>query len=318
MFEGGVLLRAPGYHHRLALLGRDKAQPTTPSAAACAPVSTTERSRHRIHRGGRSVGFSRNLPPSLPPKLAAGKIRIVFPRILGGRGKKKTKKRAAGDPPRKIGFCALLFFCQNPKKQLLLLHHLKPNQALSPPGSYANRGLLSPCPAGRYGEGWGGAGGRGCTRGSFTPYYYPLRPQTSPAFRAYIVGAHRVFLPTQSGGEKALHQAGPKPRTFVGETRARPISDRRWPELPRKNMVSVFVAPSPNDLPPQRAMTYCRYGATYGLSSRLCSGSCDPGFYCPPGSVSPRERACGGASLICPGGSGWPVAVDEGWAEEER
>lgn len=55
-----------------------------------------------------------------------------------------------------------------------------------------------------------------------------------------------------------------------------------------------------------------RFGASYGLSSPLCSGSCSKGFYCPPGSVSPREWACGGPSLICPAGAGWPIMVDEG------
>ncbi|CAM9935526.1 unnamed protein product, partial [Hapterophycus canaliculatus] len=55
-----------------------------------------------------------------------------------------------------------------------------------------------------------------------------------------------------------------------------------------------------------------RHGASHGLSSPLCLGSCSKGFYCPPGSVSPREWACGGPSLICPAGSGWPILVDEG------
>ena len=55
-----------------------------------------------------------------------------------------------------------------------------------------------------------------------------------------------------------------------------------------------------------------RYGATHGLSSPRCSGVCTPGFYCPAGSISPRQRACGGASVVCPAGSGWPIAVDDG------
>ncbi|CAM9428107.1 unnamed protein product, partial [Laminaria digitata] len=56
-----------------------------------------------------------------------------------------------------------------------------------------------------------------------------------------------------------------------------------------------------------------RYGASHGLASPLCSGDCSPGFYCPAGSISPRERACGSAALICPAGSGWPITVDEGY-----
>ena len=30
-----------------------------------------------------------------------------------------------------------------------------------------------------------------------------------------------------------------------------------------------------------------------GLQNSACSGLCDPGYYCPEGSVSPRERQCG-------------------------
>ena len=30
-----------------------------------------------------------------------------------------------------------------------------------------------------------------------------------------------------------------------------------------------------------------------GLQSSACSGQCDTGFYCPEGSVSPKERQCG-------------------------
>lgn len=55
-----------------------------------------------------------------------------------------------------------------------------------------------------------------------------------------------------------------------------------------------------------------RYGASHGLSSSRCSGTCSPGFYCPSASVSPRERACGGASLICPAGSGRPIRIEDG------
>ncbi|CAN0501055.1 unnamed protein product, partial [Ectocarpus sp. 12 AP-2014] len=54
------------------------------------------------------------------------------------------------------------------------------------------------------------------------------------------------------------------------------------------------------------------FGASHGLSSPRCSGPCSMGFYCERGSVSPRERACGGPSRMCPAGSGWPIMVDSG------
>ncbi|CAN0204338.1 unnamed protein product, partial [Discosporangium mesarthrocarpum] len=56
-----------------------------------------------------------------------------------------------------------------------------------------------------------------------------------------------------------------------------------------------------------------RYGATPGLSTPRCSGECQQGFFCPSGSVSQRERVCGGADLICPAGSGAPQRVSSGF-----
>ena len=39
------------------------------------------------------------------------------------------------------------------------------------------------------------------------------------------------------------------------------------------------------------------YGDTSGLSTSLCSGSCDPGYYCVSGSSSSRAAACGAVNL---------------------
>ena len=36
-----------------------------------------------------------------------------------------------------------------------------------------------------------------------------------------------------------------------------------------------------------------RYGATMKLSNISCSGECDAGYYCPPGSISKQEKICG-------------------------
>lgn len=35
------------------------------------------------------------------------------------------------------------------------------------------------------------------------------------------------------------------------------------------------------------------FGEEFGLTRRNCSGSCNPGFLCEAGSVSPEERPCG-------------------------
>ena len=39
------------------------------------------------------------------------------------------------------------------------------------------------------------------------------------------------------------------------------------------------------------------YGDDLGLSTELCSGPCNAGYYCPAGSTNATAIACGGASL---------------------
>lgn len=39
---------------------------------------------------------------------------------------------------------------------------------------------------------------------------------------------------------------------------------------------------------------------------------CDPGYFCPPGSISARAHACGSGEYFCPRGSGFPTPVDTG------
>lgn len=39
---------------------------------------------------------------------------------------------------------------------------------------------------------------------------------------------------------------------------------------------------------------------------------CDAGYYCPPGSASPRANICGAAGVYCPLGSSFPTPADAG------
>lgn len=56
-----------------------------------------------------------------------------------------------------------------------------------------------------------------------------------------------------------------------------------------------------------------RYGNKHGEVDPQCMGDCHIGYYCPPGSVSARQRRCGDATVYCPTGSTRPTAVDEGY-----
>jgi len=56
-----------------------------------------------------------------------------------------------------------------------------------------------------------------------------------------------------------------------------------------------------------------RFGRTAGLSDASCSGLCSKGFFCPSGSVSQYQRACGGTNKVCPiAGLAEPLDVTDG------
>lgn len=55
------------------------------------------------------------------------------------------------------------------------------------------------------------------------------------------------------------------------------------------------------------------YGNSSGLFHDDCSGICNAGWYCPPASISPRQKACGSENYFCPEGSSFPQPVREGY-----
>jgi len=50
-----------------------------------------------------------------------------------------------------------------------------------------------------------------------------------------------------------------------------------------------------------------------GLHSSDCNGLCQKGFFCPAGSFSSKQKACGGPMYYCPEGSGFPLHVANGY-----
>ena len=61
---------------------------------------------------------------------------------------------------------------------------------------------------------------------------------------------------------------------------------------------------------------YCpagTYGNTTGLSTASCSGLCQAGFYCPAGSTSPKQYACGDEDVYCPPVAGKPIQTQKGY-----
>jgi hypothetical protein len=65
---------------------------------------------------------------------------------------------------------------------------------------------------------------------------------------------------------------------------------------------------------------YGSFGATcdkqlncYGDISETCTGPCEEGYQCPPGSTSPRQQPCGSAEFYCPTGSERRIKVQDGF-----
>jgi hypothetical protein len=69
---------------------------------------------------------------------------------------------------------------------------------------------------------------------------------------------------------------------------------------------------------PDRDPVYSGSSGTDGMqlaeSSNWCQASvCAAGYYCPNGSITAKQRECGGPHLYCPEGSGKPLAVPRGF-----
>ena len=56
-----------------------------------------------------------------------------------------------------------------------------------------------------------------------------------------------------------------------------------------------------------------RYGARSGLETSDCSGVCEAGYFCPAGSVSPRQEPCTDVAFHCPEGTAEPRKTVAGY-----
>jgi hypothetical protein len=168
-----------------------------------------------------------------------------------------------------------------------------------PLGFYCSGGMAVPCPAGTYGAA-AALSSPACSGPCAAGYTCPAA-STTPEHT--LCGGIAVYCPEGSAiavlaapGEYTL---GPTPATRTG------------------------VRPCPSG-------SYCVGGVrlpceagSFGCADRLptstCNGPCTAGFYCPAGSVSSQEAACGGhasspdaASYFCPQGSAAALPVGPG------
>ena len=180
------------------------------------------------------------------------------------------------------------------------------------PGSYcAGDGVSRLCDQGRYGDSFGLVGPE-CS-GSCLPGYYCPSGSSGPTevmcgdpsyFCPPVVEyPFGNFRPTKVGvGFYSIGSGG----SAAGGDGASAVVTRTGQRIAEKGYYAV-----------QGVLTICpagRYGAVEGLSSPLCSGLCDvDGYYCPPGSTSPRQKACGGPNVICPKSTVVPLLVRPGY-----
>ena len=60
------------------------------------------------------------------------------------------------------------------------------------------------------------------------------------------------------------------------------------------------------------------FGSTKGLTTMACSGPCQQGYYCPPGSELSNGTVCGGSTRYCPAATGGALTVSIGYYTTPR
>mmetsp|Transcript_22905 Transcript_22905/g.47502 ORF Transcript_22905/g.47502 Transcript_22905/m.47502 type:complete len:806 (-) Transcript_22905:6-2423(-) len=161
------------------------------------------------------------------------------------------------------------------------------------PGSYCEAGVKYDCPAGSWGIKFGETSnacdglcheGFKCTAGSTSPKQLPCGDPS-----AYCgFGSHNPV--TVQVGYYSTGGQNPNTRTGESITEVGHFS------------VDGLKYPCPAG----------RYGATEGLSDSMCSGECEKGYFCPPGSTHHSQNYCGSEGVFCPRSSIAPTRVWDG------
>ena len=168
------------------------------------------------------------------------------------------------------------------------------------PGFFCAGSVQRPCPGGTFNDKFGSSTCEECPAGSFCPQAWETKPnrQLSGTVRPEPCGGPSVYCP--AGAAHPL----PVPLGSIG-----------FGSLLEDGSMHTHVQQvKPGFYASQGVQHPCpagRYGSIPGESSPKCSGECQEGYFCPPGSVSPTQRRCGGFHQFCPRGSGSPSRVSE-------
>jgi hypothetical protein len=162
-------------------------------------------------------------------------------------------------------------------------------------GHYCKEGIRYKCAAGTFGNKEmevNSACAGSCKEGYFCP-----EASTSPTEKN--CGSVGVFCPPKSSSPTYV-----SPGYYSNE------------DDPIEKKTSQHLCPPGYFCPGDGLKYQCppgRYGASSGLVESDCDGECSSGYFCKPGSTSPRQSPCGNATVYCPKASKLPLLVDQGY-----
>lgn len=160
-------------------------------------------------------------------------------------------------------------------------------------GHYCKEGQMFECPAGRFG-GSTQLYNATCSGKCAAGHYCPTSSTSSSENKC---GNHAVWCP--EGSELPLIV----PAGFLGQgsTKETQVALTKCP-------LGSYCVDGVAILCPAG-----KFGNASSLVGAACSGQCQAGYFCPPGSVQARPLRCQGPKQFCPAGSGLPQQVSVGF-----
>lgn len=151
-------------------------------------------------------------------------------------------------------------------------------------------GIAALCPAGRFGN-IPQLFTRGCA-GACTPGYY-CPTGSSSSTQVACVNTLAMYCPQGSGEPHNV------PTGMFADSQRANVYDCPIGSYCLDGVVALCPGGS--------------FGAESRISNSSCSGLCEPGYYCTPGSVSRRQFKCGSGNAFCGAGSASPEAISAGY-----